>query len=102
LYGSFDSAVAIAQVLVTAANVNPPPMAAATHLSLGTATLPTTEDSTMELGYEPHLTFEFPTRFAALDGEAAALPVREAVVKDQPGVQARIMQQCRCFRRTLA
>src|SRR5690606_21608957 len=47
LYGSLASSMPIAQVLVSAANISPPPIAAATHWRPGTTTLASTLNSTI-------------------------------------------------------
>ena len=66
----------IAQVLVSAAAANPPPMTAANHLSLGTAMLPRMLVNTIGAGHQPDLAFQIPALGAAIDVETLCPPTR--------------------------
>ena len=83
----------IAQVLVSAAKANPPPMPAASHLSFGTAMLPRMLDSTIDPATQAHLTFQVPALGAAVDRETFCRPGGDPAVEDVHVGQTRVAQR---------
>ena len=88
----------IAQALVSDATVSPPPIAAATHLSLGDGDAGQDAGEHDRAGDQPDLTLEVPALRAAVDREAVGLPGGDPAVKDvhvgQPGVAQGLLGLC--------
>ena len=85
----------IAQVLESAAKVSPPPIAAATHLNLGTATLPKNAGQHDRAGHQADLALEVPAlrpRLTAKPSASQAVIPPSSKCTCQPRVTQRLLQ----------